>query len=147
MVFSPPFYWYTTHWLFKWLDIEYWEQSLDIIYFAKASDLVVHTKLIAKLRPTSYGIIGQLLRWIDHFLSDRCQYEAINGTRPKSHSIRVISGAPQGSVLGPILFCIYVNDVSDIIIGNTACKQFADDIKLYSCVETDGSSSDLDARV
>jgi len=49
--------------------------------------------------------------------------------------------------LGPILFCIYVDDVSDIIIGNTACKLFADDIKLYSCVETDGSSSDLDASL
>jgi len=45
------------------------------------------------------------------------------------------------------MFCIYVNDVSDIIIGNTACKLFADDIKLYSCIETDGSSSDLDASL
>jgi len=47
-----------------------------------------------------------------------------------------------------VLFCcIYVNDVSDIIISNTACKLLADDIKLYSCVETDGSSSDLNASL
>jgi len=65
----------------------------------------------------------------------------------KSHSIRVISGVSQGSILGPIAFCIYVNDVSDIIIGNTACKHFTDDTKLYSCVETGGSSSDLDASL
>jgi len=49
--------------------------------------------------------------------------------------------------LGPISVCIYVNDVSDIIIDNTDCKLFADDIKLYSCVETDGSSGDLDANL
>jgi len=50
-----------------------------------------------------------------------------------NHILSVISGVPQRSVLGPILFCIYVNDVSDIIIGNTACKLFADDIKLLVC--------------
>jgi len=57
------------------------KQSLDIIYidFAKAFDSVVHAKL------TSYGISGQLLRWIEHFLTDRCQYVSINGA--KSHSI------------------------------------------------------------
>jgi len=49
--------------------------------------------------------------------------------------------------LGPILFCIYVNDVSDFILGNTAFKHFTDDIKLYSCVKTDGSSGDLDASL
>ena len=46
-----------------------------------------------------------------------------------------------------IIAGIYLNDVSDIIIGTTACKGFAEDIKLYSCVETDGSSSDLDASL
>ena len=121
------------------------KQSLDIIYidFAKAFDSVVHTKLICKLM--SYGISGHLLHWIEHFLTDRYQYVSVNGT--KSYSIRVISGVPQGSVLGPILFCIYVNDVCDIIVGNTACKLFADDIKLYSCVETNGTSGDLDTSL
>ena len=59
--------------------------------------------------------------------------KAFDGTQ--STTIRVISGVPQGSVLGPILFCIYINDVCDIIVGNTACKLYADDLKLYSFVD------------
>ena len=119
------------------------KQSLDVIYidFAKAFDSVVHTKLISKLK--SYGIGGNLLRWIENFLSDRYQFVSVDGTH--STTIRVISGVPQGSVLGPILFCIYINDVCDIIVGNTACKLYADDLKLYSCVDIDGTSCDLDA--
>ena len=104
------------------------KKSLDIIYidFAKAFDSVVHTKLISKL--VSYGISGCFLRWIEHFLTYRYQYVSVSGT--KSSSIRVISGVPLGSILGPILFSIYINNVCDIIVGNTACKLFADDIKV-----------------
>ena len=80
------------------------KQSLDVIYidFAKAFDSV-HTKLISKSK--SYGFGGNLLRWIENFLSDRYQFVSVDGTQ--STMIRVISGVPQGSVLGPILFCIY----------------------------------------
>jgi len=52
-----------------------------------------------------------------------------------------MSEFPQRGVLGPTLLYFYVNDVSDIVVGNTTCKLFADDIKLYSCIEADGSLS------
>ena len=74
--------------------------------------------------------------------TDRYQFVSVDGTQ--STTIRVISGVPQGSVLGPVLFCIYINDVCDIIAGNTECKLYADDLKLYSCVDIYGMSCDLD---
>jgi hypothetical protein len=58
-----------------------------------------------------------------------------------------MSGVPQGSVLGPILFIIYINDVCDIIVGNTTCKLYADDIKLYASVDFNGISHDLHASL
>jgi len=113
------------------------KQSLDVIYidFAKAFDSVVHRKLILKLM--SYGIGGCLLSWISNFLTDKFQYVCIDGFY--SSNVRVISGVPQGSVFGPILFIIVISDVCDIIVGNTTCKLFADDIKLYASVDFNGS--------
>ena len=108
------------------------KQSLDVIYidFAKAFDSVVHRKLTLKL--ISYGIGGSLLSWIQNFLTDRFQFVCIDGFY--SSTVRVTSGVPQSSVLGPILFIIFINDVCDIIIGSTTCKLYADDIKLYACL-------------
>jgi hypothetical protein len=117
------------------------KESVDVIYidFAKAFDSVVHNKLIGKL--TSYGIRGNLLAWISDFLADRYQFVTVLGFR--SSTVPVISGVPQGSVLGPVLFIMYINDVCDIITGSTHCKLYADDIKLYSTVDFNGKSSDL----
>jgi len=121
------------------------KQSLDVIYidFAKAFDSVVHSKLLSKL--ASYGISGKLLCWIEDFLTDRYQYVAIDGF--SSSTCTVISGVPQGSVLGPVLFIVYINDVCDVIVGNTACKLYADDVKLYSTVDFNGLSADLSASL
>jgi hypothetical protein len=117
------------------------KESLDVIYidFAKAFDSVVHNKLISKLE--SYGIGGSLLFWINNFLFDRLQFVQIDGFC--SNTVHVVSGVPQGSVLGPILFIIYVNDVCDLIVGNTSCKLYADDIKLYCTVDFNGISNEL----
>ena len=103
------------------------KSQIDAIYidFAKAFDSISHPKLIQKLN--FYGIQGNLLRWISAFLSGRTQVVKINDTYSKS--LNVTSGVPQGTVLGPILFIIFVNDiVKEIKFCDV--KIFADDIKL-----------------
>ena len=76
--------------------------ALDIVYldFAKALDKVPHLKLIDKLK--SFGIQGQILHWINKWISDRKQRVVLNGEF--SELIQVLSGVPQGSVLGPLFF-------------------------------------------
>ena len=104
--------------------------NIDIVYldFARAFDSVVHSKLIAKL--SCYGIDPVLLSWISSFLSNRFQYVKVD----KSYSsiLPVISGVPQGSVLGPVLFILYVNDICTLAPVGATIKLFADDTKLYT---------------
>ena len=102
--------------------------SIDVIYFdfAKAFDFVPHHRLLSKLN--SYGIRGSVLQWIVAFLHNRKQRVALNGF--KSSWTDVLSGVPQGSVLGHLLFLIYINDIPDCI-ENCSVKIFVDDLKLY----------------
>ena len=95
-------------------------EKVDVIYldFAKAFDKVPHKKLLSKLK--GYGIKGKIYDWIKDFLSNRKQRVVINGKF--SHWIRVTSGIPQGSVLGPILFLISINDLPDVL--NCCMKLF-----------------------
>ena len=104
--------------------------TTDVIYidFQKAFDTVSHTKLLAKL--SAYGICGDLLLWISAFLSGRTQVVRISSTL--SDPIHIISGVPQGSVLGPSLFLIYINDLPDCLqLRNVYVKLYADDAKMY----------------
>ena len=80
----------------------------------------------------AYGLTGNLLAWITGFLSNRSQCVRLGNSL--SQPISVLSGVPQGSVIGPTLFLLFVNDVIDIF-DNLAVsfKLYADDIKLYSC--------------
>jgi hypothetical protein len=108
--------------------------STDIIYvdFAKAFDSVCHSKLLIKLQ--AYGFRGNLLNWIAAFLSNRSQAVQIDGVY--SDLVYMTSGVPQGSVLGPLLFLIYINDVSDIFSNDVKLKLYADDLKVYTTVDS-----------
>jgi hypothetical protein len=113
--------------------------SVDVIYidFKRAFDSIVHSKLLYKLQ--CYGICGKLLSWIAAFLNGRSQsvvVENINSTY-----INVLSGVPQGSVLGPILFILFINDIDSVCQSCTKLKLFADDLKLYSVVKLNLSSN------
>ena len=95
--------------------------------FMKAFDKVPHRRLIHKIE--NYGITGNILGWIDSFLSDRTQ--CININQASSKTTNVTSGIPQGSVLGPILFVLYINDLPEVVSPGTWIYLFADDTKIF----------------
>ena len=101
--------------------------EVDAIYldYAKAFDKVDHQILLKKLQ--CYGVDGKMLQWIKQFLSNRMQTVVVEGE--KSSFKLVISGVPQGTVLGPIFFILYINDELDVLSASEG-KIFADDTKL-----------------
>ena len=101
---------------------------IDSIYldFRKAFDTVPHKRLINKLK--AYGVNGPFLDWIESFLSNRKQRVKVNNSYSNYSSVK--SGIPQGSILGPILFIIFINDLPDVV--KSLCKIFADDTKIYN---------------
>ena len=113
-----------------WTDILDRNLCLDTIYFdfQKAFDTVPHERLLRKIE--SYGIKSNPLNWIRSYLSDRSQRVIVNGA--SSSWTDVTSGVPQGSVLGPILFLIYINDMPNVV--HSCIMLFADDTKLYRVV-------------
>ena len=112
---------------------------VDIIYldFQKAFDKVPHQRLLLKLK--AHGIGDSITDWIEQWLTDRRQRVVVDGEVSNWKS--VLSGVPQGSVLGPILFLIYINDLDDSITSNVL--KFADDTKLFRKVNTDGDKQHL----
>ena len=115
--------------------------DVDSIYidFAKAFDKVDHGLLIQKLN--HYGIRGNFLNWIVNFLDERTQTVFINNHF--SYSTSVISGVPQGSVLGPLLFVIYNNDLSQLVDATSQIFTFADDTKLISRINSSADKVNL----
>ena len=120
----------------KWIDVG---SPVDIIYlyFQKAFDKVPHQRLLLKLK--AHGIGDSITDLIEQWLTDRRQRVVVDGEVSNWKS--VLSGVPQGSVLGPILFLIYINDLEDSITSNVL--KFADDTKLFRKVNTDGDKQHL----
>ncbi|GAB1598395.1 hypothetical protein Ahia01_000116600 [Argonauta hians] len=106
--------------------------SVDALYldFSKAFDKVDHHTLLNKLSHT--GIRGKLLAWIKYFLTNRTQQVSVDGTLSSPAS--VTSGVPQGTVLGPLLFIIYINDITNSV-EHSNIAIFADDSKLWRTID------------
>ncbi len=110
--------------------LDYWtrtldeKEAIDCVYmdFRKAFDSVPHRRLLQKME--AYGIE---LKWLEDFLIGRTQQVAVNSV--KSSKVPVTSGVPQGSVLGPVMFLIYINDLPECV--NSVVKIFADDTKIF----------------
>ena len=121
----------------KWVD----EGSpVDVIYlvFKKAFDKVPHQRLILKLKSHSMG--NSIINWIEQWLTDRRQRVVVDGEVSSWKS--VLSGKPQGSVLGPILFLVYIDELEEGVI----CKlwwKFADDTKLFRKTKEIGNKQKL----
>ena len=97
--------------------------------FSKAFYTVAHIRLLKKLQ--YYGIQGRVHHWISGFLSNRVQSVALEGAL--SCELPVTSGVPQGTVLGPLLFLLYINDIA---LGlNCTIRLFADDCLLYRIID------------
>ena len=109
------------------------KQSMDTLYvdFSRAFDSVVHSKLMNKL--LQLGIRDALFGWIGSFLTNRSQCVVVENSCSKLY--KVISGVPKGSVLGPVLFLLFINDMTEIFDDTVTCKLFADDVKIYSMID------------
>jgi retron-type reverse transcriptase len=107
----------------------------DVIYFefAKAFDSVNHDIILYKLKH-KFGIDGLLLKFFVEYLCKRYQRDVINGS--SSSDLLVNSGVPQGSILGPVLFVLFINDISDDVDAKSSICLYADDTKLYRRIET-----------
>ena len=107
--------------------------EIDLIYLdiTRAFDTVCHFHLLRKLQ--DLGISGSLFRWLSDYLSSRRQRVVLNGRSSRWEC--VLSGVPQGSVLGPILFILFINDLADCFSASKIAM-FADDTKCYKVIDT-----------
>ena len=115
------------------------DKELRVVFcgISKAFDFVWHRGLLQKL--SAVGISNSLLQWFSSYLCDRSQRVVINNSQSDWTSIT--AGVPQRSILGPLLFLIYINDIVQTINSNV--RLFADDTSIYVIVENPQSSTDF----
>ena len=113
-------------------DNQHSQIDIGVLDFSKAFDVVSHKRLRSKLR--LYGINGKCAQWVDSFLSGRSQQVVVDGV--KSATAPVISGVPQGTVLGPLLFLIFINDMPSVVDPGTKIRLFADDCLVYRTINS-----------
>ena len=120
----------------KWVDDG---SPVHVIYldFQKAFDKVPHQRLIRRLK--SHGMGNSILNWVEQWLTDRRQMVFVDGEVSSWKS--VLRGEPQGSVLGPILFLVYINDLEERVIGKIL--KCADDTKLFRKVKEIGDKQNV----
>jgi hypothetical protein len=108
--------------------------QVDVLYtdFEKAFDRVPHRRLLRKLK--RYNLDPEIIDWIEAFLTNRRQRVKLNGVFSKWAS--VLSGIPQGSILGPLLFIIYINDLPESLNSDSSIYLYADDAKLYRYISS-----------
>ncbi|KAI8481821.1 hypothetical protein Bbelb_404260 [Branchiostoma belcheri] len=111
----------------EWTQLLERGEAVDTVYldFRKAFDAVPHQRLLSKLE--AYGVRGKLRDWVKDFLVQRKQRVVVNGKQSSWSTVK--SGIPQGSVLGPVLFVVYINDMPEVV--SSTVRIFADDSKLY----------------
>ena len=115
--------------------------QVDTIYLdmSKAFDKVSHRRLVKKLLQA--GFSGNLLNWFFSYLSSRRQRVTVVGAT--SEDLPVTSGVPQGSILGPALFLLYINDLPEVISSSSRVLMFADDKKIFREIKTLADASSL----
>ena len=112
---------------------------VDILFldYSKAFDAVPHRRLLKQVE--SFGVHGNALAWIESFLTNRRQQVRANGEVSEFKPVK--SGVPQGSILGPVLFTMYVNDIPSEL--ETIISMYADDTKIYTAITSEGSITSL----
>ena len=115
------------------------QTDVILLDFSKAFDKVPHLRLLSKIR--YYGIQNNLNRWFSSFLEGRNQQVLLDGS--SSTSSPVESGVPQGSVLGPLLFLLYINDFPKYISPESVAQLFADDCVLYRRINSEEDAHKL----